>query len=169
MQERIPKSSKIRMLERLTAAAVIVAISGATWGYFEHRRATHFSRAYESANSQIASQEKLLAQYKEQVTTQTERLSDYAKRAMPVAVIFRRTPSGSGLMTYFKNNAPAPMELGVVLTNPVTERRREVNLIIPPNGTQSIGEAEGWVFAPGHRIQLTHAQFGSTEYIVTDK
>ncbi|MBC7983747.1 MAG: hypothetical protein H7Y02_07840 [Candidatus Obscuribacterales bacterium] len=166
MTEQVAKLGKIRKLERIIAAAVVVAIAGVSWGYFENRRGGHLNRALGSANSQIALQQQLIARHEEQIKSQATKLSDVAKKNLPIAVLFRPIASGNGLAAFFKNNAPTPIEIGVVLSNPITDRRREVNLVIPPNGAQSIGEAEGWVFGPGHVIRVTHAQFGTSEYVV---
>jgi hypothetical protein len=105
----------------------------------------------------------------EHLKATTAKLEQLARRNLPVSIIFRPAASGNGLTTFFKNNAPAPVEIAVVLSNPVTERRREVNLNLPANGLVSIGENDGWVFAPGHHIQVTHAEFGTVEYVVPEK
>jgi hypothetical protein len=110
-----------------------------------------------------------LADREQESTALAAKLNQLAQKTIPVSVLFRPSQSGAGLTAVFKNNAPSPILIGVLLTNPSTNRRREVNLNIPANGIQVIGDAEGWVFAPGHRIQVTHTQFGTIEYAVPEK
>ena len=76
---------------------------------------------------------------------------------------------GYYVITIFKNNAPSPLDLSVMLNNPVNHHSREASLSIAANGTQSIGEMEGWIFEPGQHIRLTNAQFGSVDYVVPEQ
>jgi hypothetical protein len=149
--------------------AVLALLIALGFGAYQYRRAEHLEDS-------VAHSDATIAQLQQQIITQTQelqaatiKLQDVARRSLPVSVIFRPSPSGTGLTTFFRNNAPATISIGLVLTNPATERRREVNLTLSPNGLQSIGEPEGWVFAPGHRIQISHAELGSVEYVVPEK
>ncbi len=169
MTQQVVAPDKTRTLKRVAALAVITTIAGTTWGLFEYRRSSHATEALTKANTQVARLEQQLATLGKELETVSARLNDLSQKTMPVSVIFRRAPSGNGLVTFFKNNAPAPIEISVLLSNPVTERRREVNLNLAPNGVQSIGEAEGWVFVPGHHVQVTNAQFGTVDYVVAEK
>jgi hypothetical protein len=148
------------------ALIAIVAVGGAA---FEYRRAGQLNDELAQAKTRAAQLQLQLDNQAQEFKSVSAKLQEVAHKNLPVAIIFRAAPSGNGLITFFKNNAPSPVEIGVVLTNPVTERRREVNLNLPANGLVSIGEADGWVFAPGHHIQVTHAQFGTVEYVVPDK
>jgi hypothetical protein len=148
------------------ALIAIAAVGGAA---FEYRRAGQLTDELAQANAHTAQLQQQLDNKAQELKSVAAKFQEVAHKNLPVAIIFRPAPSGNGLITFFKNNAPSPIEIGVVLSNPVTERRREVNLNLPANGLQSIGEADGWVFAPGHHIQVTHAQFGTVEYVVPDK
>jgi hypothetical protein len=162
---RKQQPTKSRIGTIMTLIAIIVGVVAA----YEYRRA-------EQLNSDVSQAAARNSHLQQQLDTQTQelksvsaKLQELARKNLPVSLIFRPSPSGNGLTTFFKNNAPSPVEIGVVLSNPATERRREVNLNLPANGLQSIGEADGWVFAPGHHILVTHAQFGTIDYVVPDK
>jgi len=169
MTKNVAAPDKSRTLERVTALAVIAALVGSGWGLFEYRRSEHLTNALATATAQNTQLQQQLTNLTQVLATSTDKLNDLARKNMPVSVLFRAAPSGNGLITFFKNNAPAPVEIGVILSNPITNRRREVNLNIAANGLQSIGEAEGWVFVPGHHVQVTHAQFGTVDYVVPEK
>lgn len=154
---------------RFSLLAALAAVVCFAWALLEYRSASVLAESLAQANNRNAQLQQQITNQTQELKTVAATLSELARKNLPVSVLFRPTPSGSGLMTFFKNNAPSPVELGVVLTNPVTNRRREVNLNIAANGLQSIGEAEGWVFAPGHHVQVTHAEFGTVEYVVPEK
>lgn len=149
-------------------AFIIALVCGAVAAY-EYRHSALLNTGLNDANAQNAKLQEQVATLRSQLDTATADLNELKKHNMPVTLIFRKTPSGNGLITYFKNNAPSPLEVSVLLSNPVNHHSREANLILPANGSQSIGETEGWVFAPGQHIQLTNAQFGSVEYVVPDQ
>jgi hypothetical protein len=54
----------------------------------------------------------------------------------------------------------------VVLSDPSSNRRREVTLNIAANGIQQINSEQGWVFAPGQHVLMSHAQLGTADYEV---
>jgi hypothetical protein len=149
-------------------ALVIALICGAVAAY-EYRHSTLLNNALNDANLQSAKLQQQVATLHDQLDTATAELNELKKRNMPVTLIFRKASTGNGLITFFKNNAPSPLEVSVLLSNPLNHHSREAHLILPANGSQSIGETEGWVFAPGQRIQLTNAQFGSVDYVVPEQ
>jgi hypothetical protein len=171
-QEELPRvvPKKKKPKKGSGSALVLLTMIGAIGAAgFEYRRAENLNESLVQSNArneQIQQQMNIQGQELKSVVSKYEEL---ARRNLPVSIIFRPSVSGNGLTTFFKNNAPSPIEISVILTNPVTDRRREVNLNLPANGVQSIGEPEGWVFAPGHHIKVTNAQFGTVEYVVTDK
>lgn len=154
---------------RLPLFAAVIAALSLAWGLFEYRNVSVLTESLAQANARNAQLQQQVTNQTQELKTVAATLSELARKNLPVSILFRPTPSGNGLMTFFKNNAPSPVQLGVVLTNPVTNRRREVNLNIAANGLHSIGEAEGWVFEPGHHVQVTHAEFGTVEYVVPEK
>jgi hypothetical protein len=147
----------------------LIAIAAAGTAAYEYRLAKQLNAELTQANTRNTQLQQQLDIRMQELESVSAKLQEMARKNLPVSVIFRTSPSGNGLMTFFKNNAPAPVEIAVLLSNPITERRREANLNIPANGLQSIGEADGWVFAPGHHIRVTHAEFGTVEYVVPEK
>jgi len=149
--------------------ALLVMLAAIGFAVYENRRAEGLSESLAQATARTEQIQKQMNSQAQELKSVASKYEELARRNLPVSIIFRPAVSGNGLTTFFKNNAPAPIEISVLLTNPATDRRREVNLNLPANGVQSIGEPEGWVFAPGHHIKVTHAQFGTVEYIVSDK
>jgi len=145
---------------------MMIAIAAIVWGVYENRRAVNLEGMLSAAQADNATLSGRVAEMEKLMNETAAKLDALTKRKMPVSVIFRRTRSGSGFTAYFKNNAPEPVNVSVLLTNPLTNRRRESNLAILANEVQEIGEAQGWIFTPGQRILMTHAQLGSVEFVV---
>jgi hypothetical protein len=145
---------------------LLIAIVAAVFGLYEFRRAEQLATQVSNLTTQNTTMQNQIGVVEQNLQSATERLNEVSKEKMPVAVFFRPN-TREGLSAYFKNNAPEPITVSVLLTNPVTNRRRESNMTIPANGVVEIGDLEGWVFAPGHHVMVTHAQFGSVEYVVS--
>jgi hypothetical protein len=159
-----PKKSIPR--PRGIVVAWVVATVAIVWGVYEYRRAGHLAEQLSAAQAENATLTGRVSEIEQLMNETAAKLDQITKLRMPVSVVFRRASTGPGLNAFFRNNAPEPITVSVLLTNPVTNRRRESNMAIPANGVQEIGEAQGWIFAPGQRILMTHAQFGSVEYVV---
>jgi hypothetical protein len=152
----------------LTAIVTLLALACAGWGFVEHRGAQRLTDTLAAANGRIAQLQRDLDTMRGQLTATKRQLDESVKLKMPVEVAFRPAPSGSGLIAVFKNNSPEALPISVALINPLTSRRRESNFTIEANGLQSIGESQGWAFAPGQRVQVTNPQFGTAEYTVPE-
>lgn len=163
MPEELTKS---KPRSRKLLAAIIFLVGLGIWSVMEHHRADVQAQMLEIAQQRVATLEKQMTVLQQQLAKTTAKLNDLAQKNLPISVVFRPARSGNGLMTYFKNNSASPIEISVVLTNPATNRRREANLTIQGNSVQEIGELQGWIFAPGQRVQVTNAQFGTVEYVV---
>ena len=169
MTEETAPQTKPQSSSRTTTIAIVAAVAAAAWGIFEFRHGRQLADELSDLNMKHTQLQHQLSDRDQQLESVTTKLNELAQRTLPVSVLFRPSASGVGLTAMFKNNAPAPVEIGVLLTNPATNRRREVNLSIAANGVQSIGDPEGWTFSPGQRIQVTHSQFGTIYYVVPDK
>lgn len=154
---------------RGTLFVLIVAIACGVLAAYEYRHSVQLNTLLNQANDRVTGLQTQLNDLSEQLASATTKLNELQQRNMPVSLIFRKTASGNGLVTVFKNNAPSTFDVSVLLSNPVNHHSREANLSIPANGTQSIGEMEGWIFEPGQHIQLTNAQFGSVDYVVPEQ
>ena len=164
MTDQAKKSDKSN--NRVLIVAVVVAIIGIGWGILEHRHGNVLNDALNKSAEQVVLLQKQADAQAQELTSLNKRFNDWKQRKVPISLIFRPTASRKGLEAYFKNDAPTPTQISVVLGNPTTNRRMETNLIIPANGVRSVGEADGWVFAPGHTIQIADAQFGKIDYVV---
>jgi cell division protein FtsB len=150
---------------RATLLLTIIAVAAAIFGAYELRRAEQLATQVASLTSQNATMHNQMATMEQNLQSIADKLSEMSKEKMPVVVVFRPGARG-GLSAFFKNNSPEAITVSVLLTNPLTSRRRESNMTIPANGVSEIGDMEGWVFAPGHHVMVTHAEFGSVEYVV---
>jgi len=145
--------------------AVIIALVGLAAAAYEYQQNAKTSALLKEMNEQFAKLQHDLNSAQVDLAKTTDQLNELQQRNMPVTLIYRRAANG-GMAITFKNNAPTPLQMSVLMTNPINHHSREANLSIPANGVQSIGEAEGWAFEPGHRIRLTTAELGSVEYVV---
>jgi len=146
----------------------IIALVGFGLAFFEYQQNAKSSAMLKEATDKGVLLQRDLTNAQAELARTTDQLNELQQRNMPVTLIFRRAASG-GLITTFKNNAPTPLLISVLMVNPLNHHSREADLSIPANGVQSIGEAEGWAFEPGHHIRLTTAELGSVEYVVPEQ
>lgn len=151
-----------------TTAWVIAMLCGAAAAY-GFQQVKQLTAKLNDANAQVTSLQSQLQATKAQVESSASEINELKKHNLPVTMIFRRAPTGNGLICIFKNNAPTTFDVSVLLNNPVNHHSREANLSIPANGQQSIGEMEGWVFEPGQHIRLTNVQYGSVDFVVPEQ
>lgn len=161
-----PPPVKPAASNRGTLVASIVAIVCAVVAAYEYFHSVQLDAMLQQANGQVSGLQSQLTTVSGQLASTMTKLNEVKQRNMPVTLMFRR--AGNGLVTVFKNNAPTTFDVSVLMINPVNHHSREASLSIPPNGTQSIGEMEGWVFEPGQHIQLTNDQFGTVDYVVPE-
>ncbi|HVY22577.1 MAG TPA: DUF948 domain-containing protein [Steroidobacteraceae bacterium] len=145
----------------------IIALIFAVLAAYEYQHSAQLNTMLKQANDQVTGLQTQLTTVSGQLAAATTKINELKQHNMPVTLIFRR--AGNGLVTIFRNNAPTTFDVSVLLINPVNHHSREASLSIPPNGTQSIGEMEGWVFEPGQHIQLTNTQFGTVDYVVPEQ
>jgi hypothetical protein len=152
------------------ALGLMLAVSLGTtaWGIFEHRRNTVMATTVAALQSQEAELRRQVEQQQKQLQVSTSKLNEALRQKMPVSVLFMPAAAGKGRAVVFKNNAPEPVEVGVVIFNPANSRRRESQFTIQGMSTQSISESQGWTLAGGQHIKLTHAAYGSVDYTVPE-
>jgi len=167
MTEPVPVSkSTNKSASKAALIAWVVALVAIGLAGFEYQKQTNTSAMLKDTAEQLAALQGDLNGAQVELARTTDRLNELQQRNLPITLIFRRAANGNGLMTTFRNNTPAALLVSVLMTNPVNHHSREANLSIPANGIQSIGDAEGWSFEPGHRIRLSTAELGSAEYVV---
>lgn len=149
-------SGQARTWKGVTALTGIVALLIAGWGHSESQRADALQTALDSA----------IAEANTRINEANAALQQASKRDLPVSVSFRSALLGSGLVAAFKNNSSRTLEVAAVFNSPGTGQQKQTNLVIPPNGVQEIGYAEGWAFAAGNHVTLTNSEFRPIEYVV---
>ncbi len=167
MTEQIATAKQPRGLERTVVLTIIVAIAAGGCAFYEYRQSMHLDQLLKTSTSELTRAQRQIANLRNELSDTAAKLNELEQRNFPVALSYRRV--GSGLAALFKNNAPTPISFSVSFFNPVNSHHREANLQLPGNGVQSIGEAEGWVFAPGQHIQMTNDTFGSIDYTVPEQ
>ena len=167
MTEPVPVSATTdQPASKAALIAWVVALIAIGAAVFEYQQSTKGTAMLKQANEQATNLQQQLNAAQVQLARITDQKNELQQRNMPITLMYRRAANGNGLVTIFKNNAPTPVQMSVLMINPVNHHSREANLSIPASGVQSIGETEGWSFEPGHRIRLTTAEQGSVEYVV---
>lgn len=136
-----------------TAIALVIAGGAVAWGYQQQHQAAKVSEAYATAQQRIS--------------VLSSQLSEEAKRDLPIVVSFRRAVLGNGLVVIFRNDSGSTLEAAAELSSPATGEKRTAHLVLPPNGVQEIGYAQGWPVVAGQHIRLVNNAYRPAEYIVT--
>lgn len=142
-------SGQARAWKSATALAAVTALLTTGWGYSESQRAEALQSALDAT-----------------IAEANAKLQQASKRDLPISVSFRQALLGSGLVATFKNNSSQTLEVAAVFSSPSTGQQKQTNLVIPSNGVQEIGHAEGWAFAAGNHVTLTNNEFRPIEYVV---
>lgn len=75
------------------------------------------------------------------------------KQKIPVAVTFRNSALGNGLVTIYTNQSTEPLILYVTVKN-ATYAPKTFRVDLPPNGSRELGHLEGWAFNYGDLITV---------------
>ena len=89
-----------------------------------------------------------------------------AKPALPVAVHFRSSFLGKGIVAVVENSSDRDLVLVMNVRNPTLARLRRFTLELPPHGSEDFGHLEGWQFASGDEIMLFHNDFSALRVVV---
>jgi hypothetical protein len=151
----------------------ILTTVASVWGLMQFARAQSLSDRLERALQNSASLQTSLADAnmrlndaESRLRANEARLTEVAKPDLPVMVSFRPALLGSGLVAVFKNTNSTQLEVAATFSSAATGIRRGANLVIPGNGMQEIGYAQGWTFAAGQHIRLTNGEYRPAEYQV---
>ena len=110
---------------------VLVAIAGSL--YFKARQ----------AENEVREQEQRL-----------QRLPD-----MPIQMSYGSTPTGTGMSVSFKNTSHRLLAVAVTIRNPSLNVQESFGFDLPPGETREIGPLEGWTFASGDTVRITHNDY----------
>src|SRR4051794_12903198 len=128
-----PTSIKRPPSNRGMMFAFVIALVCGAFAAYEYRHGALLNTGLNDATTQNIKLQEQVTALRNQLDATTAELNELKKRNMPVTLIFRKTPTGNGLITFFKNNAPTPLEVSVLLSNPVNHHSREANLILLAN------------------------------------
>lgn len=78
---------------------------------------------------------------------------------MPVLVQYRQALLGSGLVASFRNTSARDLAILATFTNPTLNQSKTFRLDLAPGQTKEVGHLEGWNFASGDTIKLTHNDY----------
>jgi hypothetical protein len=148
----------------LAVTLIIILLLGG--GIFQYYRANQLATALELERGQVKQLQNEIESIRREANDSTTKFNELTKQRLPVSVVFRRDLVSKGIIAFFKNEAPTTVEVSAVLSDPTSDRRQQVRLVLNGDGVQQIGPQQGWSFAPGQHVRLIHAQFGVADYIV---
>lgn len=116
----------------------------------------------ETRNQLIASQREI-EQLRQQLAYKE---SDYqaaisAKPALPVAVSFRASRLGMGLVAVIQNTSDRYLTLVMSVRNPTLSAVKRFKLDLEPRSSIDFGHLEGWQFASGDEFALFNDEFAA--------
>ncbi|MGH8770148.1 MAG: hypothetical protein ACREV2_03065 [Burkholderiales bacterium] len=82
---------------------------------------------------------------------------------IPIEVTYRQALLGPGLVVSFKNFSSRNLSVIATLTNPSLNQRASYRVDVSPNGDKELGHLEGWTFASGDTVHLTHHDYKPSE------
>jgi flagellar basal body-associated protein FliL len=89
-----------------------------------------------------------------------------AKPALPVAVAFRSSMLGKGLVAIIENNSDRYLTVVLAVRNPASSTARRFQLKLDPRSSTDFGHLEGWQFASGDEVGLFNAEFSALKITV---
>jgi hypothetical protein len=78
---------------------------------------------------------------------------------VPVRVTYRKALVGPSLVAIFDNTSDRSLSLLATFTNPTMHTEHSFRLDIAAHGHKEVGHLEGWAFASGDLIKVTHADY----------
>jgi Sec-independent protein translocase protein TatA len=124
-------------------------------------KATEVQAALENTKSKAAQAQVALENTKAKLNQELAK-----KPAMPVVISFRKAMTGPGMVGQFVNRSGKELIVVIELKNPTTKSQLTKNVDLTPERVNEIGFGEGWPFASGDLIKITHNDFEQMIYIV---
>lgn len=91
---------------------------------------------------------------------QMKQLETFARLPdLPITATYRRAMMGPGLVIAFSNSSNRALAVGAQFKNPTLNLERSFRVDVPPRGVKEVGHLEGWTFASGDTITITHAEY----------
>lgn len=86
------------------------------------------------------------------------------KPPLPVSVTHRESMVGEGYVAQFENQSDKFLTIAVELRNETIGKKRSGHLELRGNHTTEIGWLQGWKFASGDTIAVSHADYKGATY-----
>jgi len=83
------------------------------------------------------------------------------KPDMPVDVKYRSAITGPGLVLAVTNNSDRQLTLLATFDNPTLHQKKTFQVNVAPHRTSEVGHLEGWSFASGDTISISHNDYKS--------
>jgi hypothetical protein len=80
---------------------------------------------------------------------------------LPIAVSFRSALLGPGLVLQVTNGTARHLTLLAEFENPTTQQTMRRRIDLAPHAEEEVGHAEGWAFASGDTLILSHNDYKS--------
>lgn len=81
------------------------------------------------------------------------------KPAMPIEITSRASVGAGSLVARYRNTSDRFLVANALLQNRTVGDTRPIRLDLRPGGTQEHGWLEGWKYASGETIMITHADY----------
>ena len=94
------------------------------------------------------------------------KLVTFYKPDMPVTVSYRESLIQKGYVAIFENTSDQPIEVSVTLRDGYSGNKKEETIAFQPDQTKEIGWAEGWEFAIGDVVKLTHPKYQDGLFVI---
>jgi len=98
---------------------------------------------------------------KDDVKAEQERVAKLPE--MPIQLSHRRAITGPGLVISFKNSSNRVIAVAATFRNPSLNQEKTVRIDLSPNQVREVGHLEGWTFASGDTIRVTHNDYRPLE------
>ncbi len=78
---------------------------------------------------------------------------------MPIEVKYRPALLGPGLVVAINNTSDRHLSILATFKNPSVNQEKSFRVDVPPRGKTELGHREGWTFASGDQIELSHNDY----------
>ncbi len=89
-----------------------------------------------------------------------------SKPALPLAVSFRSSRLGQGLVAVIENSSDRYLTVALTVRNPTLSTTRRYRLELEPKSSTDFGHLEGWKFTSGDEVGLYNDAFGALKLTV---
>lgn len=137
-----------------TPAALGFLLAAIPLGYYVSQLQGQIAQLKDQVNSNANT----VAQLNARVRANADTINKLAKQDLPVRVATRPALLSGGRVLLIQNLTSTELPVTATFGRAgAPSQTRE--LVIPPNGTQQIGEREGWQFASGDSVKLSNPTY----------